>query len=72
MSERIQISIFMSPFNVHINRNPITGNVEYYKYHAGKYLLAWQPKSSKLNERNTIVINSNKNTKILIPLRKFI
>tara|TARA_B100001245_G_C22867161_1_gene417052 strand:+ start:947 stop:1603 length:657 start_codon:yes stop_codon:yes gene_type:complete len=66
MSERIQISIFMSPFNVHINRNPITGNVEYYKYHAGKYLLAWQPKSSKLNERNTIVINSNKNTKILI------
>ena len=56
----------MSPFNVHVNRNPISGLVDYYKYHSGKYLLAWHPKSSKLNERNTIVINSPRNVKILI------
>jgi len=49
-SEKIQVSIFMSPFNIHVNRNPISGVVEYYKYHAGQYLLAWHPKSSKLNE----------------------
>ena len=65
-TENIQVSIFMSPFNVHVNRNPISGSVEYYKYHSGKYLLAWHPKSSRLNERNTIVINSSRNVKILI------
>jgi len=65
-SEKIQVSIFMSPFNIHVNRNPISGVVEYYKYHAGQYLLAWHPKSSKLNERNTIVIKSKSNKKILI------
>ena len=61
---RIQISIFMSPANVHINRNPIGGKVEYVKYHPGKYLVAWHPKSSTENERNTVVIN-NGNEKIL-------
>ena len=65
-TEKLQVSIFMSPFNVHVNRNPISGSVEYYKYHSGKYLLAWHPKSSRLNERNTIVINSSRNVKILI------
>ena len=55
---RIQISIFMSPANVHINRNPIKGKVEYIKYHPGKYLVAWHPKSSTENERNTVVINN--------------
>src|SRR6478752_6332145 len=42
---RKQISIFMSPFNVHVNRNPVTGNVSFFKYHPGKYLMAWDPKS---------------------------
>ena len=55
---RIQVSIFMSPANVHINRNPIKGRVEYVKYHPGKYLVAWHPKSSTENERNPIVINN--------------
>ncbi len=55
---RIQISIFMSPANVHINRNPVKGKVEYVKYHPGKYLVAWHPKSSTENERNTVVINN--------------
>ena len=53
---RIQVSVFMSPTNVHINRNPIGGTVKYMKYHPGKYLVAWHPKSSRENERNTIVI----------------
>ncbi|MBL0310478.1 MAG: phosphatidylserine decarboxylase family protein [Bacteroidetes bacterium] len=54
--KRIQVSIFMSPTNVHINRNPISGLVKYQKYHPGKYLVAWHPKSSEKNERNTLVI----------------
>lgn len=53
--DRIQISIFMSPINVHINRNPVSGVIKYMKYHPGKYLVAWHPKSSTENERNTIV-----------------
>ena len=53
---RIQVSIFMSPANVHVNRNPISGVVKYQKYHPGKYLVAWHPKSSEKNERNTVVI----------------
>src|SRR5690606_2899053 len=48
---RIQISVFMSPVNVHVNRNPISGRVAYYKYHPGKFLVAWHPKSSTENER---------------------
>lgn len=56
---RLQISIFMSPINVHINRNPVSGVVKYFKYHPGKYLMAWNPKSSTLNERTTTVVDSN-------------
>lgn len=59
-SNTIQISIFMSPLNVHVNRNPISGVIEYYKYHPGKYLVAWHPKSSTENERTSIVYGSNK------------
>lgn len=55
---RIQVSIFMSPTNVHVNRNPIGGEVVYDKYHKGKYLVAWHPKSSTENERTTIVIEN--------------
>jgi phosphatidylserine decarboxylase len=53
--KRIQISIFMSPINKHINRNPVSGKVKYLKYHPGKYLVAWHPKASTENERTTIV-----------------
>ena len=53
---RIQVSIFMSPLNVHLNRSPIAGHIDYYKYHPGKYLVAWHPKSSTENERSTIVV----------------
>jgi phosphatidylserine decarboxylase len=55
--ERIQVSVFMSPINVHVNRNPISGIVKYSKYHPGKYLVAWHPKSSSENERTTVVID---------------
>ncbi len=58
--KRRQISIFMSPVNVHVNRNPISGVVKYAKYHPGKYLVAWHPKSSTENERTTIVIGGSK------------
>jgi phosphatidylserine decarboxylase len=58
--KRIQISIFMSPINVHVNRNPIGGEVIYSEYHPGKYLVAWHPKSSTENERTTVVIDSGK------------
>ena len=52
---RIQVSIFMSPLNVHVNRNPVSGEVAYSQYHKGKYLVAWHPKSSTENERHTVV-----------------
>ncbi|MES1214703.1 MAG: phosphatidylserine decarboxylase family protein [Bacteroidota bacterium] len=52
---RIQVSIFMSPLNVHVNRNPVAGEVAYSQYHKGKYLVAWHPKSSIENERHTVV-----------------
>lgn len=58
--KRIQVSIFMSPTNVHINRNPVSGKVNYFKYHPGKYLVAWHPKSSTENERTTVVIDNGK------------
>ncbi len=64
-TECMQISIFMSPFNVHVNRNPVSGIVQYFKYHKGKYLVAWHPKSSELNERTTTVIETEKGDKIL-------
>jgi phosphatidylserine decarboxylase len=56
--KRLQISIFMSPANVHQNRNPIGGEVVYSKYHKGKYLVAWHPKSSTENERHSVVIRN--------------
>ena len=62
---RIQVSIFMSPFNIHINRAPISGEVSYHKYHEGKYFLAYHPKSSKENEHNTYAIKNNK-TEIML------
>jgi phosphatidylserine decarboxylase len=54
--KRLQVSIFMSPANVHQNRNPVTGEVVYNQYHKGKYLVAWHPKSSTENERHSVVI----------------
>ena len=65
LKKRIQISIFMSPLNVHANRVPIDGTLEYFKYHAGKYLVAWHPKSSTENERTTFVINTGKHKVVL-------
>ena len=56
--KRLQISIFMSPLNVHVTRYPIGGLVKFSKYHPGKYLVAWHPKASELNERTTIVIEN--------------
>jgi len=57
---RIQVSIFMSPLNVHVNRYPLSGEVVYTKYHPGKYLVAWHPKSSTENERSTVVLRNQK------------
>lgn len=56
--KRLQVSIFMSPFNVHVTRYPVGGEIIFSKYHPGKYLFAWHPKSSELNERTTIVIKN--------------
>jgi len=64
--ERIQVSIFMSPFNVHVNWFPIEGTVEHYEYHPGLYLVAWHPKSSDANERTTVVLRNDKNQRILL------
>lgn len=63
--KRIQVSVFMSPINVHINRNPISGIVNYYRYHPGKFLVAWHPKSSTDNERTTVVIENKAGVSIL-------
>ena len=63
--KRLQVSIFMSPINVHINRNPISGVVKFFKYHPGKYLAAWNPKSSTENERTTTVVEHKNGTLIL-------
>lgn len=63
--KRIQVSIFMSPINVHINRNPISGIVKYYKYHPGKFLFAWNPKSSTENERTTVVVENKSGVSVL-------
>ncbi|WP_153796328.1 phosphatidylserine decarboxylase family protein [Foetidibacter luteolus] len=62
---RIQVSIFMSPANVHVNRNAVSGKVKYSQYHKGKYLVAWHPKSSTENERHSVVIE-NDNGSILV------
>ena len=58
--KRIQVSIFMSPANVHVNRNPVSGSVLYSQYHKGKYLVAWHPKSSTENERHSVVLKNDK------------
>src|ERR1700743_2442927 len=63
--KRIQLSVFMSPINVHVNRNPITGVVKYFKYHPGKYLVAWHPKSSTENERTTVVTENSAGIAVL-------
>ncbi|RME19409.1 MAG: phosphatidylserine decarboxylase family protein [Bacteroidetes bacterium] len=65
-TECIQISVFMSPVNVHVNRYPISGKNVYYKYHPGKKLVAWNPKSSTENERTTLVIEHKSGKKILV------
>jgi phosphatidylserine decarboxylase len=63
--KRKQISIFMSPVNVHVNRMPVKGVIQFYRYHAGKYLVAWHPKSSTENERTTVVARMDNGTEIL-------
>ena len=63
---RLQVSIFMSPFNMHSNKYPVSGRVSYVGYHPGNYMVAWHPKSSELNERSTIVIQTRTGTEILV------
>jgi len=63
---RLQVSIFMSPLNVHSNKYPVSGKIKYVKYHKGKYIVAWHPKSSELNERSTVVIETDDGKEILI------
>lgn len=63
--KRLQLSIFMSPLNVHVNRNPVSGTVKFFKYHPGKYLVAWHPKSSTLNERTTVVTENEAGIEVL-------
>jgi phosphatidylserine decarboxylase len=65
-SRRKQISIFMSPLNVHVNLMPVAGTISYFKYHSGKYLVAWHPKSSAENERTTVAIKMLNGTEILV------
>lgn len=62
---RIQVSIFMSPINVHVNRYPISGVVKFFKYHPGKFLAAWEPKSSTDNERTTVVVEHKNGRQVL-------
>jgi phosphatidylserine decarboxylase len=64
--KRLQVSIFMSVKNVHVNRNPVSGQVKYFKYHPGQYLLAWHPKSSTSNERTSIVIENDNEIEVLV------
>lgn len=64
--KRIQISVFMSPLNVHLNRYPISGKIAYAKYHPGEFLVTWHPKSSTQNERNTVVIETEFGPTVLI------
>jgi phosphatidylserine decarboxylase len=63
--KRLQVSIFMSPLNVHVNRSPIKGEIKYMKYHPGKYLVAWHPKSSTENERTTVVVGNEQTTLLM-------
>lgn len=70
--ERIQVSIFMSPFNVHINWSPMAGLVKYAKYHPGKFLVAWHPKSSTENERTTFVFENQKGAVLVRQIAGFL
>ena len=70
--ERIQLSIFMSPVNVHVNRSPISGKIRFFKYHPGKYLVAWHPKSSEENERTTIVIEGSRGSLLMRQIAGFV
>jgi phosphatidylserine decarboxylase len=63
---RLQVSIFMSPFNMHSNRYPVSGKVKYVFHHPGQNMVAWHPKSSELNERSTIVIRTSEGTEVMI------
>ena len=63
---RLQVSIFMSAFNMHSNRYPVSGKVKYVCYHPGQNMVAWHPKSSELNERSTIVIKTNDGTDVMV------
>jgi phosphatidylserine decarboxylase len=63
---RLQVSIFMSPFNMHSNRYPVSGHIKYVRYHPGTNMVAWHPKSSELNERSTVVIETKEGTEILV------
>lgn len=68
---RVQVSIFMSPLNVHVNRHPLSGKIIYQKYHPGKFLVAWNPKSSTDNERTTVVYESLGNKLLLRQIAGF-
>jgi len=63
---RLQVSIFMSPFNMHSNRYPVSGNIKYVCHHPGQNMVAWHPKSSELNERSTIVIKTAEGTEVMV------
>lgn len=63
--QRLMVSVFMSPINVHVTRHPVSGKVKYSKYHPGKYLVAWHPKASEENERTTVVVENIKAGEIL-------
>ncbi|MEQ9402679.1 MAG: phosphatidylserine decarboxylase family protein [Cyclobacteriaceae bacterium] len=64
--DRIQVSIFMSPLNVHVNRSPVKGKISYFQYHPGKFLVAWHPKSSSENERTSISVKTEFGIEILM------
>ncbi|MFA6951193.1 MAG: phosphatidylserine decarboxylase family protein [Lentimicrobiaceae bacterium] len=64
--KRIQVSVFMSPNNVHVNWAPVSGTIRYMKYHPGRYLVAWHPKSSTENERTSVVIENSEGTRLLL------
>lgn len=64
--DRIQVSIFMSPLNVHVNRSPIKGKINYFQYHPGKFLVAWHPKSSTANERTSIGLKTDSGVEVLM------
>jgi len=66
MDNRLQVSIFMSPFNMHSNRYPVSGKIKYVRYHPGHYMVAWHPKSSEMNERSTVVIETESGTEVLV------